>query len=160
LNDLINDIDEVNEQIENVKGQFYNIVKNVSSSNLQSIKEIWPNKEYDTLLSGLFLKKEDYKKSMEEYKNLYTTIKEKENNLIKEYQKIIKMDDVYKRTSMEGKIQKQMNELFFSKNDIIKMGMVISGKYHKNLLTIEEVSFDNSVMIDRINKNLQHLKEL
>jgi hypothetical protein len=33
-------------------------------------------------------------------------------------------------------------------------------KYQKKLLTLEEVSFDNSIMIDRVYKNFDQLKEL
>lgn len=160
LNDLINDIDEVGEQVGNVKTQFYDIIRNVSYSNLQSIRESWLNKDYESIFNGIVSKKDEYKNSIEEYKNLYSTLKKKEDDLLKEYYKITKMDDAYKRTSVEGKIQKQMNELFFSKNDIIKKGMILVSKYHKNLLTIEEVSFDNSVMIDRMTKNFQQLRDL
>jgi hypothetical protein len=160
LNDLIEEIDEVNTQVENIKDQFYNILKNISSSNLQIIRELWSNKDYENIFSNIALKKEEYKKSIEEFKSLYQAIKEKEEFLIKQYQKLMKTDDIYKKTSNEGKIQKQMNDLFFSKTDVIKNGMIIATKYHKNILTIEEVSFDNSVMIERINKNFQQLKEI
>jgi hypothetical protein len=157
LNDLIENIDNVGEEIENIKQQFYDIVNNSSFSNFQSIKDIWKTPvDYDIFFS----KKEEYKKSLEEYKYLYVKLKEKENELIKEYQKLSSNnDDAYKRTTNEGKIQKQMNELFYSKNDVIKKGMIVITKYHKNLLILEEVSFDNSIMIDRVHKNFQLLKE-
>ena len=53
-----------------------------------------------------------------------------------------------------------MNDLFYTKNDIIKKGIVLISKYHKILLVTEEVSFDNSVMIERVNKNFDLLKEV
>ena len=61
---------------------------------------------------------------------------------------------------MTEKYQKEIDQIFYSKNDVIKKGMILVSKYQKNMLTMEEVSFDNSIMIDRIYKNFDQLKDL
>ena len=158
ISDLIENIEEVNENIEIIKKQFYNILKNVSSFNFSTISS--ENKKYENISQNISIKNIEYTKSIEEYKNLYQTVKQKENIIINNYQKMLKTEDSIKRSSLEAKYQKEMNDLFYTKNDIIKKGIVLISKYHKILLVTEEVSFDNSVMIERVNKNFDLLKEV
>jgi len=158
INDLIKKIDDVQENIECIKSQFYDIMHNVSVSNFESINAYGNlfSKNYDSII----VKKDDYKKSINEYQNIYKKIKEKEEEIINEYQKAQLLDDILKKKALTTKFQKEIDEIFYSKNDIIKKGMILVSKYQKKLLTLEEVSFDNSIMIDRVYKNFDQLKEL
>jgi hypothetical protein len=158
ISDLIENIEEVNDNIQIIKKQFYDILKNVSSSNFNTISS--ENKKYEDISQNISIKKDEYFKSIDEYKNLYQTIKQKEEIIINNYQKILKTEDQQKRSSLESKYQKEMDELFYTKNDIIKRGIVLISKYHKIVLVTEEVSFDNSIMIERVNKNFDLLKEI
>ena len=168
VNHLIKNIDDIEDNINNIKSQFYDIIRNVTVSNFNSLSDTSSNifnKNYDVFISGLSSKKDDYKKSIQEYNILYKKIKEKEYGIIGEYQKITTdisrgSDDVIKRKAMSTKCQKELDEVFYSKNDIIKKGIVLVNKYQKNLLILEEVSFDNSIMIERVNKNFDQLREL
>jgi hypothetical protein len=158
ISDLIENIEEVNDNIQLIKKQFYDILKNVSIFNFNTISS--ENKKYEDISQNISIKKDDYNKSIEEYKKLYQTIKQKEDVILNNYQKMLKTEDALKRTSLESKYQKEMNDLFYTKNDIIKKGIVLISKYHKIILITEEVSFDNSVMIERVNKNFELLKEI
>ncbi len=159
VNDLIDKLEDLVQDIDTIKTQFYSIIKNVSNSNFNSISQ--ENKSYDNIFLGIISKKDDYQKSIAEYKELYNKIKEREDSIIENYQNMIKSStDNIKKVSLENKFQKEMNDLFFSKNDIIKKGTILVSKYQKNLLILEEVSFDNSIMIERINKNFNLLKDL
>jgi hypothetical protein len=158
ITDLIENIEEVNDNIQIIKTQFYDILKNVSSSNFNSFSS--ENKKYQDVSQNILLKKNDYLNSIDEYKKLYQTIKQKEDILISNYQKMVKTEDSLKRSSLEQKYQKEMNELFYTKNDIVKKGVLLISKYHKIILITEEVSFDNSIMIERVNKNYELLKEI
>jgi len=158
INDLIKNIEEIHENVKSIKEQFYDIIHNVSVSNFESINAYGNlfSKSYDSIL----LNKDEYKKSINEYQSIYKKIKDKEEEIINEYKKAQSLDDVIKRNTMSIKFQKEIDQIFYSKNDIIKKGMILVSKYQKNLLTLEEVSFDNSIMIDRVYKNFDQLKEL
>lgn len=158
INDLIKKIDDIQENVDCMKTQFYDIVQSVSISNFQSINSYGNlfSKSYDSIL----LKKDEYKKSITDYQNIYKKIKDKEDEIISEYHKIQTIDDMIKRKAMTSKYQKEIDQVFYSKNDVIKKGIILVSKYQKNMLTMEEVSFDNSIMIDRIYKNFDQLKDL
>lgn len=162
VDSLVKKIDEIHEQIECIKSQFYDIIQNVSISNFNSIMISDSNNKlkYDSYFSGIEMKKNEYKKSIEEYQYLYKQIKEKQNSIINDYQKLSKIEDPIKTKGMVTKYQKEIDQIFYTKTDIIKKGIVLISKYQKNLLSLEEVSFDNSIMIDRVNKNFEQLREL
>lgn len=160
VNSLIKKIDEVEDNVDSIKKQFYDIIQSISISNFNSINEsklVLPSSMPS--ITSINLKKEDYKKSIQDYQNIYQKIKEKQDNIINEYNKI-SQDDIIKTKAILLKYQKELNEVFYSKTDIIKKGMVLVSKYQKNILILEEVSFDNSIMIDRVSKNFDKLKEL
>lgn len=161
VNSLIQKIDEVEDNVDSIKKQFYDIIQTVSISNFNSINDsklVPPS--YMPTMTSINIKKEEYKKSIQDYQNIYQKIKEKQDNIINEYNKISEQDDVIKTKALSSKFQKELNEVFYSKTDIIKKGMILVSKYQKNILILEEVSFDNSIMIDRISKNFDQLKEL
>lgn len=162
INSLIKHIDDVEENIDCIKNQFYDIIHNVSVTNFESISSYSGliNKNYDSFISSILLKKDEYKKSIQDYKNIYKKIKEKEETIVEEYNKIESMTDVIKRKAMTSKFQKELDQVFYSKTDVIKKGIILVSKFQKNLLALEEVSFDNSIMIDRVNKNFEQLKQL
>lgn len=158
ITNLIKKIDEIQENIDTIKTQFYDIIQNVCISNFHTINQYGNlfTKNYDYIVN----KKEEYKSSIQDYKSLYKKIKDKEDDIINEYNKVQSLDDVIKRKAMTVKCQKEIDQIFYSKSDIIKKGIILVSKYHKNLLISEEVSFDNSIMIDRVYKNFEQLKEL
>lgn len=161
VNSLIQKIDEIQENIDSIKKQFYDIIQTISISNFNSIYEskLIPQSLIPSI-NYISLKKDEYKKSIQDYQNIYQKIKEKQENIINEYNKLSSQDDILKVKAISSKYQKELNEVFYSKTDIIKKGMILSSRYQKSLLIFEEVSFDNSIMIDRISKNFDQLKEL
>ena len=79
----------------------------------------------------------------------------KEEELIKDYQSKIK--DSLNKLSLESKTQSNLNELFDTKNRILKNSISITNKFNKFLLVLEETSFDNSIMLQRVNRNFEVL---
>lgn len=162
LKSLMERIDEVKDNIESIKKQFYDIIKTVSISNFNFINEskIIPLSSIPTI-NSITAKKEEYKRSIQDYQNIYEKIKQKQENIINEYNKLSSsQNDIIKSKAISTKYQKELNDVFYSKTDIIKKGMILVSKYQKSLLILEEVSFDNSIMADRIVKNFYQLQEL
>jgi hypothetical protein len=164
VNNLVKKINEINDNISNIKNQFYDILQNVSISNFESMSSIPSyssfNNNYESFFNKIMIKGDEYKKSIQDYNNIYKKIKEKEENIIEEYNKTSSIEDPLKRKTLTNKYQKELNDVFYSKTDIIKKGILLASKYQKSLVTLEEVSFDNSIMIDRVYKNFEQLKEL
>lgn len=159
VNELIEKIEDISPEIETVKKQFYEIIKKVSLSNLENIStEI---NDYDKMVKSIHQRKKEFEHSLKEYQSLFNTSKEKESTILSEFkQSVQKQEDNIKKIAIQNSFQKTINELFLSKNEIIKKGIQICSKFQKCLLIYEEISFDNSVMIDRIKKNFMALQEI
>ena len=156
--EFIEKIEEITDDINIIKIQFYDILKKVSLSNLAGISNEMD--DYQNIIKKITEKRGDYEKSFTEYKHLFENVKEQEDDIIEKFQKVVKNEDGIKRATLESKIQRDLNDLFQTKNEIIKKGIVLSSKFQKNLLILEETSFDNSVMIERVNKNFQQMKDI
>lgn len=156
---IIDKIEEINEQIENIKIQFHQIVKKISISNLNELSSV--SKLSSELQNYTKLEQEinnyfnEFYNSSKQFISIYIVTKEKEEDLIKEYQNKIK--DSVNKLSLESKTQTNLNELFDSKNQILKNLISITNKFNKFLLVLEETSFDNLIMLQRVDRNFEVL---
>ena len=158
LKDFIEKMEDITDEINIIKTQFYDILKKVSLSNLADIsKEV---DDYQNIVKRVVDKRTEYEKSFVGYKALFEKVKEKEEEIIENFQKVVANEQGVKRSTLENKVQSDLNQLFKEKNDVIKSGIILSSKFQKNLLIFEETTFDNSVMIERVNKNFQQMKEI
>jgi hypothetical protein len=64
-----------------------------------------------------------------------------------------------KRSSTELEYQRQYETIFKSKKETVKRGIELVTRFQRNLLILEEVSFDNTIMIKRVKNNFKLLKE-
>ena len=156
--DFIEKMEDITDEINIIKTQFYDILKKVSLSNLSGISN--EVDDYQNIVHRLVEKRGEYEKSFIGYKDLFQKVKDKEEEIIDKFQKVVANEQGVKRSTLENKIQTDLNELFKEKNDVIKSGIILSNKFQKNLLILEETTFDNSVMIERVNKNFQQMKEI
>lgn len=156
---IIDKIEEINEEIENIKNQFHNIVKKISISNLNELSNIsklsLELQNYSKLEQEINNYFSEFYTSSKQFLSVYTVTKEKEEELIKDYQSKIK--DSLNKLSLESKTQSNLNELFDTKNQILKNSISITNKFNKFLLVLEETSFDNSIMLQRVNRNFEVL---
>ena len=158
LKDFIEKMEEITDEINIIKTQFYDILKKVSLSNLSDISQAVD--DYQNIVKRIVEKRGEYEKSFLGYKELFQKVKDKEEEIIDKFQRIASSEQGLNRATLENKTQKDLNELFKEKNDVIKSGIILSSKFQKNLLVLEETTFDNSVMIERVHKNFQQMKEI
>ena len=156
VNDFIDRIEDVDEHIGVIKDQFYDIIKKVSISNLESISD--QISEYKHIMSRIETKKEDYKRSISEYREIYEKTKEKEDDIIKVYKEKMARETGVKRDTLDNEYQRRINELYKTKIEVIQRGITLVSKFQTNILILEETSFDNSVMLERVSKNFTLLK--
>lgn len=154
---IIDKLEDINDDLNNVKTQFQNIIKKISLSNMNDISsENFYNLNYSKILEDVSIYFNDFDKSINESISIYLLTKEKEDELILEYKS--KLKDNSNRMNYENKIQSKLNELFNTKNELLRKGMSLSNKFSKFILILEETSFDNLIMTQRVKKNFDLLQ--
>jgi len=155
--DIIDKIEDINDDLNNIKIQFQSIVKKISLSNLNDINLLNDyNLNYSKLLFDINSYFDEFDKSINESLSIYSLTKEKEEELILEYK--TKVKESANRLTYETKIQTKLNELFNTKNELLRKGMSLSNKFNKFILILEETSFDNLIMLQRVKKNFDLLQ--
>lgn len=155
--DIIDKIEDINDDLNNIKIQFHSIVKKISLSNLNDINLLNDyNLNYSKLLFDINSYFDEFDKSINESLSIYSLTKEKEEELILEYK--TKVKESANRLTYETKIQTKLNELFNTKNELLRKGMSLSNKFNKFILILEETSFDNLIMLQRVKKNFDLLQ--
>ena len=158
LTDFIEIIDKMSEQITTISDQFYNIIHKASISNFDMIRSEIDS--YDTIIQTITSKHGQYMQSIQEYRKLYESMREKEETVINSFRDKINKEQGVGRASAEASLQKQYDILFKSRIEIIERGVDIARRFHRNLLVVEEVSFDNNIMLTRVRKNFDLFKEI
>lgn len=158
LTDFIEKVETMTDRLFIIKEQFYQIIKNVSLSNLDTVKDDIDN--YPTVIKSILSKNDKYQKVTQEYSVLYKQTKENEDSVIKKFkEKISKEQGIVKSTS-ESAFQKQYATLLKTCNDVVAKGVDSAHRFQKNILILEEVSFDNVIMLIRVKKNFELFKEI
>jgi len=158
LTDLIENIEKLSDQVSIISDQFYGIIHKVAVSNLDTIKNDIDN--YQNMVQSVIKKHNEYLHSLQEYRKIYETTTEKENGIIKSFREKINKEQGLARSTMEQSFQKQYDAMFKTRLEIVGKGIELSDRFQRNLLILEEVSFDNVVMLTRVRKNFDLFKEI
>jgi hypothetical protein len=157
LTDFIEKVEDLQDEIGIIREQFYEIINRVSVSNMESISSEVDS--YEMIMKGILRKKTEYFKSMSEYQDLYRQIQEKEEEFVKRFKDKISKEQGVRRSTIELESQRQFDSLYKEKKETVKRGIELLKKFHRNLFILEEVSFDNTIMITRVKNNFSLLKE-
>ena len=158
LPELIEHVEKICNQVTIISQQFYNIIQKVSISNLDTVKADIDS--YDTILNIVTKKHDQYLGSIKEYQQLYDTTRIKEEKVLNEFRNKINKEQGVAKATMESSFQKQYDILFKACNEIIEKGVELSNRFQRNLLILEEISFDNVIMLTRVRKNFELFKEI
>lgn len=157
LKDFIDKIEELHDEIGKYQYQFYQILQKASLSNLESISD--QIDQYPSILQTINGKYKDFNRSLNEYRELYKQIKEDESDILKTFkQKISQEPDRVRKSLLESELQKKIDQIYRTKEESVTNGLIILEKFQKFHLILEEVSYDNSVMISRVKNNFELLK--
>jgi hypothetical protein len=157
LSDLIEKIEDFQDEIDIIREQFYEIVNRVSISNMENISS--EVDQYALVIKSITNKKTDYFGSIQDYQSIYNGIIERENELSRVFKDRLEKETGVKRSSTELEYQRQYETIFKSKKESVKRGIELVSRFQRNLLILEEVSFDNTIMIKRVKNNFKLLKE-
>ena len=157
LSDLVEKVEDLQEEVAIIKEQFYDIVNRVSVSNMESIStEI---DQYPKVMTSIEKKKTDYNKSIVDYQALYQETVDKEERFVKQYKEKLDKEQGLKRSSIEFELQRHLDVIYNTRKELVQKGVELLQSYQRNLFVLEEVSFDNSIMVTRVKKNFNLLKE-
>jgi hypothetical protein len=157
LSDLIEKIEDIQDEIEIIREQFYDIINRVCMSNMGDIAD--EVDQYQIMMDAIVTKKKDYFRLIHEYQSIYRGIIEKETELNQTYKERIEKESGVKRSSLEFEYQRQYDTIIKSRKESVKKGIELLSRFQRNLLILEEVSFDNTIMIKRVKNNFRLLKE-
>jgi hypothetical protein len=155
VNDFIDRIEYVDEQISIIKNQFYDIIKKVSLSNLDTISD--QISDYKNIVKKISDKKEKYENSIKDYLELYDMMIKKEKELYTLYKDKLEKETGLKKSTTELEYNKKIKEIYKGKIESVRNGILLASKYQTGILILEETSFDNSIMIERVSNNFKLL---
>lgn len=158
LDDLIPKIDDIPSIISRVKNSFRDIVFSASMSHLETISSEIHN--FENSMKAIKTKHDSYYEAVKQYLNAYEEMEKQRDEVLKNYKNKPQVDDVVKRASMDADMQKQYDKIYRSLNDLVNDGVKIVKKIYFNLLILEEVSFDNCVMVTRVRSNFSRLSDV
>ena len=167
LENLYKKISNISYDIKNVKNGIYKILNDNQIKNTKVLNSILEKKNSILLYSNLVYKKklelETYIKVLEE---LLLKLNDKEKKLI---EKILLINENNKNLNIHNDIQnshevynheREIDKINLLKQEIIKDMIEIRNKQENMTLEIDKILFDNTVMINMINKNFNKLLEI
>ena len=154
LDQFISKIDEIPQEIAIIKDQFQTIVFNASVANLSKISHQISN--FNTDIKNIKQKIDEYYDAIKKYVDMYKRHEDDFSSAISQLRSSDK-DSQLKRAMTDTEIQKKTESHIKSSNDIIQDGIQLIKRFYYNILTLESISFDNCVMVLRVENNFQLL---
>lgn len=166
---LIADLETLYDNFENLSSDLLSVLDSIydilqKNQNAQSsifMKLLEQKKDIISYTIKNHEKINNYSNLLLDLKNMFVKILEKENTLSQEYYKIediTSMRDIDKSLK-RNYLQKQIEELTNTKNDIVKNLSDIKEKKENTIINIDNIMFDNTVMLDRVIKNFDIIKD-
>lgn len=159
ITDIIDKIEEVNNELGVLSEKFVSMVLRLSENNMTEMSSEIEN--VSSVVSRLRGRRDEFGRTLRDAGGWFAKIKKEEQVLTDRYsEETMQAKTPHDRLKVGEGIQREIDALFTKKNDVIKKNMGLLYRYQKIVLFMEETSFDNSVMIDRVKKNFQLLKTL
>lgn len=159
ITDIIDKIEEVNSEVGVLSEKFVSMVLRLTENNMTEMSSEVEN--VSSVITRLRGRRDEFGRTLREASEWFDRIKKEEQVLTDRYgEETMKAKTPQDRVKIGESIQREIDGLFTKKNDMIKKNMGTLYRYQKIVLFMEETSFDNSVMIDRVKKNFQMLKQL
>ena len=171
LETLYEKIDSVSIDIKTVREGIYRVLDKNQGKHIQNIHKLLEQKLVLTKFSNIVLKKKEqystYLKSLEQL--LFDlTCAEKKN-----IHKLIETEDKYsgqaslkglhsdiEKSHQIGKYETELSRINSIKQELIQNILIVKSKHENLSLTVDNIVFDNIIMIDAIFKNLVKLSEV
>jgi len=160
VKDLIDNISEFSYELETINKQFYTMIYDIILSNFDEISNL--TKESNKSIIDRFSKQsESYQKKSIASIQLIKALEVDEKTEIKKYKVLFQEEtSTIKKNTLESQYQKILKTI--SQKRVEKIDAIIEQTYvyHIYFLLLEEISFDNFVMLKRVYTNTEKLKTL
>jgi hypothetical protein len=160
VKDLIENGTEMQHEIGSINAQFFKIICDVIDSNLAEIASI-ANKDYTAIIAKYQKQKADFAKKSDTFLAFIKKIDDDEKAEVKKYKGLFANETSgIRKNSLETEYQNVLSS--FMKKRVDKTESMIEQTYvfHIFFLLLEEISFDNFIMIKRTTSNFEKLKAL
>jgi len=160
VKDLIENGTEMQHEIGSINAQFFKIICDVIDSNLTEIASI-ENKDYTAIIAKYQKQKADFAKKSDTFLAFIKKIDDDEKAEVKKYKGLFANETSgIRKNSLETEYQNVLSS--FMKKRVDKTESMIEQTYvfHIFFLLLEEISFDNFIMIKRTTSNFEKLKAL
>ena len=160
IKDLIDNIEEIQTEIKSINYQFISIVTNVIETNISDISSL--NKQnYDKIIEKFRNKNDTYSKNVSEFTKKIVILDDEEKKETKKYKELfVKEMSTIRKNSLENEFQKIISSFQKKKAESIDSFIEEMYVYHIYLLLLEEISFDNFVMLKRVVGNFNKMESL
>ena len=144
----------------NINQQFSKIVIDVITTNMNELLT-FNSKNYSEITSKFLKYKDDYNSKRTIFSKYIKSLEEDEKTEIKKYKNLFTNENsTIKKNSLENEYQKIISSIKAKKFDKIDSFINQTYIYHIYFLLLEEISFDNFVMLKRVNSNFDKLENL
>lgn len=160
VKDLIENGTEMQHEIGTINAQFFKIICDVIDSNLTEIASI-ANKDYTAIIAKYQKQKAEFAKKSDTFLAFIKKIDDEEKAEVKKYKGLFANETSgIRKNSLETEYQNVLSS--FMKKRVDKTESMIEQTYvfHIFFLLLEEISFDNFIMIKRTTSNFEKLKAL
>ena len=171
LENFIKNSQIVSHDVKTVRESIYKILQKNQNKHVNSLRKMleYKNGISDTFLN-IRLKQKKYVSYIAHLENLFKTTNEQENKiLLKISEANQKYDDVcgvkgihtdIERSHVIGKLEEEIHQLKVVKQDIMKNIVSVKSKLENLCLRIDEICFDNIVMLDAITRNFNNFSKI
>jgi hypothetical protein len=154
IKDLIDNITDVHYEIDNINRQFYKIISDIMETNLTELK-------YQMYIEKYKKKNLEYFNYKDSFKLIINKINDEEKNESKKYKNLFLSEtSQIRKNTLENEYEKLIMSIFNKKMENIYSMIDKTYIFQIFFLLLEEISFDNFIMIKRTELNFDKLKAL
>jgi hypothetical protein len=157
VKDLIENGAEMQHEIATINTQFFKIICDVIDTNLTEIS----SKDYTAIIEKYKKQKADFARKTDTFSSFIKRLEDEEKAEVKKYKGLFANETSgIRKNTLETEYQNMISS--FMKKKMDKMESMIDNTYifHIFFLLLEEISFDNFIMIKRTTANFEKLKAL
>ena len=160
VKELIDNISEIHYEINNINTQFSGIMFDIIESNMREIS-LLTKTSYDTTLERFKKQKTEYLKKVSTFSEFIKTVDTQEKEEIKKYKNLFQTETSnIRKTTLEKEYENMMQSFMKKRQDQIENVIEYTYVFHIFFLLMEEISFDNFIMLKRTTTNFEKLSVL
>jgi len=160
VKELIENITEIQYEIDSINKQFFTIIYDIIRSNMNELS-VLNKSNYDSILSNFEKQKDIYMKKTSTDVSVLQKLTEEEKTEIKKYKALFtKETSNIRKGSLETEYQNAISS--YMRKKVEKIEAIVENTYIFQIffLLLEEISFDNFIMLKRTTTNFEKLNAL